>query len=68
MSGATGASLTLTNVQPADAGAWYLGLLTVRPDRQDQQLGRTLLAAAGSVLALAGLGGVALRRRRKQAA
>jgi predicted N-acetyltransferase YhbS len=32
-------------LEPADAGAWYLGLLTVRPDRQDQQLGRRLLAA-----------------------
>ncbi|HXA39229.1 MAG TPA: GNAT family N-acetyltransferase [Phenylobacterium sp.] len=27
-------------------GAWYLGLLSVRPDRQDRKLGRTLLAAA----------------------
>ena len=25
---------------------WYLGLLTVRPDLQNRQLGRTLLAAA----------------------
>ncbi|RAK61664.1 GNAT family N-acetyltransferase [Phenylobacterium hankyongense] len=33
-------------LEPAEAGAWYLGLLTVRPDRQDQKLGRTLLAAA----------------------
>jgi len=28
------------------ADAWYLGMLTVRPDRQDQQLGRRLLSAA----------------------
>jgi ribosomal protein S18 acetylase RimI-like enzyme len=27
-------------------GVWYLGLLTVRPDVQNRQLGRTLLAAA----------------------
>jgi ribosomal protein S18 acetylase RimI-like enzyme len=26
-------------------GAWYLAMLTVRPDRQDAGLGRTLLAA-----------------------
>ena len=33
-------------LEPADHGAWYLGLLTVRPDRQDQKLGRALLTAA----------------------
>ena len=33
-------------LEPAEAGAWYLGMLTVRPDRQDQQLGRRLLAAS----------------------
>ena len=33
-------------LEPAEAGAWYLGMLTVRPDRQDQQLGRRLLTAA----------------------
>ncbi len=33
-------------LEPAEAGAWYLGMLSVRPDRQDQQLGRRLLAAA----------------------
>jgi ribosomal protein S18 acetylase RimI-like enzyme len=27
-------------------GIWYLGLLTIRPDMQKRQLGRTLLAAA----------------------
>jgi ribosomal protein S18 acetylase RimI-like enzyme len=31
---------------PAEDSAWYLGLLTVRPDLQDRQLGRQLLAAA----------------------
>ncbi|MEO8115687.1 MAG: GNAT family N-acetyltransferase [Phenylobacterium sp.] len=33
-------------LEPTEADAWYLGMLTVRPDRQDQKLGRTLLAAA----------------------
>ena len=33
-------------LEPADGGAWYLGMLTVRPDMQDRQLGRTMLAAA----------------------
>ncbi|HEY2752959.1 GNAT family N-acetyltransferase [Phenylobacterium sp.] len=33
-------------LEPAQDELWYLGLLTVRPDRQDRKLGRTLLAAA----------------------
>jgi GNAT superfamily N-acetyltransferase len=33
-------------LEPAAAGAWYLGMLTVRPDLQDRQLGRALLEAA----------------------
>jgi len=33
-------------LEPQADGAWYLGLLTVRPDRQDQGLGRALLAAS----------------------
>ncbi|HEX3918691.1 MAG TPA: GNAT family N-acetyltransferase [Caulobacteraceae bacterium] len=33
-------------LEPAEPGVWYLGLLTVRPDLQARQLGRTLLAAA----------------------
>ena len=33
-------------LEPGEAGGWYLGMLTVRPDRQDQKLGRELLAAA----------------------
>lgn len=33
-------------LEPLEAGAWYLGLLTVRPDLQDRKLGRGLLAAA----------------------
>ena len=43
-------------LEPADHGAWYLGLLTVRPDRQDRQLGRTLLAAAEDHARAAGAG------------
>lgn len=31
-------------LEPAEAGVWYLGMLTVRPDIQDRQLGRALLA------------------------
>jgi ribosomal protein S18 acetylase RimI-like enzyme len=33
-------------LEPTDGGAWYLGMLTVRPDLQDRQVGRTMLAAA----------------------
>jgi len=33
-------------LEPAGGGAWYLGMLTVRPDLQDRRLGRTLLEAA----------------------
>jgi ribosomal protein S18 acetylase RimI-like enzyme len=33
-------------LEPAPAGAWYLGMLTVRPDQQDRQLGRSLIEAA----------------------
>ncbi len=33
-------------LEPQPGGAWYLGLLTVRPDRQDQGLGRSLLTAS----------------------
>lgn len=33
-------------LEPKEAGIWYLGLLTVRPERQSQQLGRMLLAAS----------------------
>jgi GNAT superfamily N-acetyltransferase len=33
-------------LEPAGEDAWYLGLLSVRPDRQDQKLGRALLGAA----------------------
>jgi ribosomal protein S18 acetylase RimI-like enzyme len=33
-------------LEPAGAGTWYLGLLSVPPARQDQRLGRTILEAA----------------------
>jgi ribosomal protein S18 acetylase RimI-like enzyme len=33
-------------LEPADEGAWYLGLLAVDPRQQKRQLGRTLLSAA----------------------
>ena len=33
-------------LEPLAGGTWYLGLLSVRPDRQDQKLGRALLSAA----------------------
>ncbi len=36
-------------LEPVAEAVWYLGLLSVRPDRQDRKLGRTLLAAAEDV-------------------
>jgi GNAT superfamily N-acetyltransferase len=33
-------------LEPKKDGVWYLGLLTVRPDLQNRQTGRVLLAAA----------------------
>jgi len=33
-------------LEPVEASVWYLGMLTVRPDLQDRQLGRGLLAEA----------------------
>jgi len=33
-------------LEPAEPDAWYLGMLTVRPDLQDQGLGRRILQAA----------------------
>ncbi len=33
-------------LDPGKDGVWYLGLLTIHPDVQQKQLGRTLLAAA----------------------
>jgi ribosomal protein S18 acetylase RimI-like enzyme len=33
-------------LDPQQQGVWYLGLLTVKPDLQNKQLGRSLLASA----------------------
>ena len=33
-------------LEPAEAGAWYLGMLTVRPDLQSRGLGRRMLEEA----------------------
>ncbi len=33
-------------LEPKPGSVWYLGLLTIRPEQQKQQLGRRLLAAA----------------------
>ena len=33
-------------LEPAEAGVWYLGMLTVRPTLQDRQLGRTMMGLA----------------------
>ena len=43
---ADGALLGTVWLDPANDGVWYLGLLSVRPDLQNRQLGRSLLAAA----------------------
>jgi predicted N-acetyltransferase YhbS len=44
--GAAGELLGHVWLEPVADDAWYLGLLSVRPDRQDQKLGRSLLTAA----------------------
>jgi ribosomal protein S18 acetylase RimI-like enzyme len=41
-------------LEPAGPEAWYLGMLTVRPDLQDRKLGRELLAAAEAWVAAQG--------------
>src|SRR6185437_5693400 len=46
-----GALLGCVWLEPAEAGVWYLGMLTVRPDLQDRRLGRSLLEAAEQVAA-----------------
>ena len=45
-------------LEPLGKEAWYLGLLTVRPDLQDRRLGRNLLAAAEAVAAGEGARGI----------
>ena len=43
---AGGPLLACAWLEPATDGAWYLGMLTVRPDLQDRKLGRTMLETA----------------------
>ena len=43
---AGGPLLACAWLEPANEGAWYLGMLTVRPDLQDRKLGRTMLETA----------------------
>ena len=46
-------------LEPHDGGVWYLGLLTVRPDVQDRQLGRGILSEAEAAVRQGG--GTAVR-------
>lgn len=41
-----GELLGTVSLEPKKDGVWYLGLLTIRPDLQNRQMGRALLAAA----------------------
>ena len=41
-------------LEPARDGAWYLGMVTVRPDLQARQLGRQVLAGAEAAAAARG--------------
>jgi len=43
---ADGRLLGTVRLDPGHDGVWHLGMLTVRPELQKKQLGRTLLAAA----------------------
>jgi ribosomal protein S18 acetylase RimI-like enzyme len=45
---ANGTILGTVWLDPVGDGVWHLGLLTVRPDLQKKQVGRSLLAAAES--------------------
>jgi ribosomal protein S18 acetylase RimI-like enzyme len=47
-------------LEPAGEGAWYLGMLTVRPDIQARQLGRTVLAEAEAAAAARGAARIVL--------
>lgn len=51
---ADGALLGCVWLERQADGVWYLGLLTVRPDRQDRQLGRQVLAEAEAMVRAAG--------------
>jgi ribosomal protein S18 acetylase RimI-like enzyme len=48
---AAGDLLGVVWLEPAGGDTWYLGMLTVRPDLQNRQLGRSLLAEAERVAA-----------------
>lgn len=37
-------------LEPKKSGVWYMGLLAVRPDRQDQRLGRKMLDASEAMV------------------
>ena len=47
---AAGPILGVVWLEPANAGAWYIGMLTVDPGLQDRKLGRALLEAAESFI------------------
>jgi ribosomal protein S18 acetylase RimI-like enzyme len=49
-----GALLGCVWIEPHGEGVWYLGLVTVRPDLQDRQLGRAILEEAEALVRQAG--------------
>jgi ribosomal protein S18 acetylase RimI-like enzyme len=53
---APGPLLACVWLEPAEAGAWYLGMLSVAPDQQDRRLGRRLMEAAEAYAAERGAG------------
>ena len=55
-----GELLGCVSLEPQDGDAWYLGALTVAPDRQEAQLGRRLLAEAERIARDGGARRVAL--------
>jgi GNAT superfamily N-acetyltransferase len=55
---ADGTLLGTVWLYPGKDSIWYLGLLTVRPDLQNRQLGRALLAAAEDFAKERGAGGI----------
>lgn len=50
-----GGVLGCVQLEPAGDDAWYLGMLTVRPDLQAAQLGRSILAETEALARLAGV-------------
>ena len=51
---AGGPILGVVWLEPAAGDAWYIGMLTVRPDLQDRKLGRSLLEAAEAFIVAQG--------------